>query len=290
MLHQLNLSSLVDRENIWKEKRLIRRGSRLKRQHYSKVKFVIDISNIRHYIPVYNILLHIALSMGSAGIVAMYAYTKANLFIALMAIPIGFMLPLLLLQLIADAMEYRFRKYYINFLITYNYYYKNSNNIFEAFRRASPFFVEPIKGYIDQMLDDYKDGIKPEKCLEELRKRIHNRQIKTFFRSLEINYRKGGDTLLLIEKTIRNLRENSEIYKKQEAEISGLKIGMYFVLFANFGLLNYMLSGGYREMILNTWWGNGGITLNLLMALFVIQMIMQQGHVKEVKESYEHSS
>lgn len=262
----------------------IARGKR--RRRMLQTRMLIEVSNIRMFLPFYNSAIHLMLSAGCAAGAFFVFSSKAGM-LALFCVPIGFLVPSLALQLMADLMEVRLKKYYVNFLITFSQFHNHVSNLFEAFRLSQPYLIEPLRGYVDRMIYEYDMGIAPEKCLRRLRGRVHNPEIKTFFRGLEIVYRRGGDVGLLIEKTIAMMEKINLADGKAEAEEVMLRVGMYGVLAGNFALLNYMMGGSYWQQVAHSAWGITAFMVNVLCAAYVVRMIMQQGNWKEVEESFE---
>lgn len=270
------------------EQRRLRSAKGRKKKRMLNAMMLIDVSGVRLALPFYNLAVHMLLSAFCAGLLYLLFAPAAGSLLSIFCLPAGYLVPSLLLRLAADTMEFRLRKYYPHFLIGYGQYYCITNNLFEAFRMMSEnYMVEPLKSHVSRMIEDYDAKILPDRCLRELRCKIHNPELKTFLRGLELVYRKGGDVELLIEKTIQAMESINLSDGKAEAEMVTLRMGMYLVLAANFGLLSYMMAGPYWRQVAGSLWGMSMFAVNVLFAAGVVAMILQQGNFKEVADVYE---
>lgn len=122
------------------------------------------------------------------------------------------LLPIFVLNTIAEIKNKKIEKVMLNFLLQLKNYTKINNDIIYAFKEVKT--IEPLQGYIRKFLVEVNSGIKFEKAIENVKEKILIEKFKAVFTNMQYCYLYGGDFSTLINK---NYKLISEVQKEKEA-------------------------------------------------------------------------
>lgn len=282
MITQLNLKELYvrykeqtkkknDGERIYFKYRLS--AGRL----FNDLEKRIEKSNIRFYIS-YNVWLHFMLC-GIFFLVAVGWITKhMNLYISVVFGAVTAIIPYILLQLFSDIMGYRVKRMSVDFLIIMRRFLVGGKgiDIFQAFKKASNYVLQPLKNYVELMVYEYENRINPVQCLENMKDRIENAELKLYIENLKICYVRGGDVIELTDTFIEEIDKQNNDDDEENAEDMMLSMGLYVLLGVNFTILYMLFNSSYKRAVFDTSWGQIVFILDLLVSFYIAYLTLEK--------------
>lgn len=259
--------------------RSIRVGTKNRRirQVAAYIDVKIDQSNIQSMLPFYNLTFHLMVSLTAATII--YGLTIGEfekLSVLMVVAAIGFLLPTMGLQLLADYMSYAIRKGSVDMVVALSSAYATEPDIFKAFESIANYAIPPLRSRIRVMLGEYKLKVSPVKCLTRYRASINSEDLQSLIAQMTIKYVEGGNMAPLFMRYLVHVKKISENEENEKVEDFLTNITLYIGILIDFVALHVIMGTEYRGEILGTWWGQTALILNLLMVVVVIVLSLRR--------------
>ncbi len=230
--------------------------------------YLIDKSNIRHYIPFANFYFVMLVCM------LIFAFTFRFIYKILLFAPsaavvslLFSLIPLFILDIMGKYNSEVIRKRLAEFISVLNRWCAVKEDIFYAFEKSVDSGIgEPLKTFIRDMVIQVNRGVDPLEALDILWVKVDNIQFRDFIINIKQNIRHRGD----IRKLLTNMEE--QFYKIEE-EYNRRKISTYVDRMLLYIIMFTVLFTGYfflksnplvKEFYINTMQGK------LLLTLFAI--------------------
>ncbi|NJD02985.1 MAG: hypothetical protein FIA99_10425 [Ruminiclostridium sp.] len=196
--------------------------------------FLIDKSNIRHYLPFINFNTLVLLMICIFVLIIKPLY---NIFIFMpsaIVISLLFALaPLLILDLMARYNSENVRRRLAEFISILNRWCAVREDLFYAFEKCADSGVgEPLKTFIRDMVIQVKRGIEPTEALDMLQLKVDNLQFRDFIINVKQNIRHRGDILKLLNNLENQFYKIEEEYNRRRISTYRDRMLTYFVMFA----------------------------------------------------------
>ena len=196
--------------------------------------FLVDKSNIRHYLPFmnFNVLVF--------AIIALFILLLRPLYNILMFLPsaviISFLFsltPVFILDLMARYNSEIVRRKLAEFISVLNRWCSVREDIFYAFEKAVDSGIgEPLKTFVRDMVIQVKRGIEPTEALEMLQLKVDNIQFRDFVINIKQNIKYRGDILKLLSNLENQFYKIEEEYNRRRISTYKDRMLTYFVMFA----------------------------------------------------------
>lgn len=183
----------------------------------------------------------------------------------IMAVP-GFLLPLILLEFLAQKKEDAIEKILGIYLLQLKNNTKIHNNIIEAFKAVENNCIEPLKTFTKQFLVEVNSGISVETALENFKEKVNITRFKLFLTNIQYCYTYGGSFTELLDKTHQLISEIEKEKKNRVQETRSARwvllilIGLDLFLYFNF----IKAQPTYMNIMRSTFWGQIILNVNFL--------------------------
>ena len=197
-------------------------------------------SNIKYYIPRYNILWHFTLAL----ILFATSYNTLNRYPfeykVLLSI-IVFLIPWMLIQFIKTKTTIEIKKQILDVLISFKAYYSLKKDIFQAFSMLEDNISEPVRSAVSVLNKQYKIKNSGDQCLEVFKKRFADLKMRMFVDQLKLAIKTGGDIESICTKFINDMSKYEEIEDRDKLDGLTDKYGLYLLILINVSVMHYMM-------------------------------------------------
>ncbi len=136
----------------------------------------------------------------------------------------AFLIPILVLNLMAEYKSNKLEKLMLDFLLQLKNYTKINNDIVFAFKQVKT--MEPMQGYVDSFLVEVNSGVKFEKAIENIKEKVAFEKLKQVFSNIEYCYIYGGDFSILMDKSYSMISNVQKEKSKRIQETKSARIVM----------------------------------------------------------------
>lgn len=196
--------------------------------------FLIDKSNIRHYIPImnFNMLFVICACIFLAALKPVYKivyFVPTTLIVSLLFS----LVPLLILDIMGRYNSEKIRKRLAEFISVLNRWCAVKEDIFYAFEKSLDSGIgEPLRTFIRDMTIQVKRGIDPLEALEILHFKVDNTQFRDFVVNVKQNIKSRGDIRKLLTNLESQFYKIEEEYNRRKISTYRDRLLLYIVMFA----------------------------------------------------------
>jgi len=195
----------------------------------------IDRSNIRRYLPFFNLYILILLC------IIIFILLLDPIYKAIYSLPgtaiicfIFSLTPFFLLDVLGKYNSEVIRQKLADFISVLSRWCSVRNDIFFAFEKAAgmgSFIGEPLKTYILDMVCQIKYGVDPNEALDILSFKVDNPQFKDFIINVKQNIKHRGDTQKLLSGLEEQyFRLNEEFHRRRISTFRD-RVVLYFITF-----------------------------------------------------------
>ncbi len=235
------------------------------------VESEITKSNIKFYIPFYNVFWHIFVSVIMLFIFYTSHFIIDELFINLSFGAIGFSVPFIGLNVMGYAMESKVRKQSIVYMTAVRNYNRTFNDLFKSFEMVIESSPEPLKSYTKSMVMKHKAKISQAKCLNDFQTNVGPlTEIGLLVDNLKLALYEGADINKLIEEYIIDMEKLYEIEDSFRADEISSDIMIYILVLIVIGGTKMVYAMDYTQNIVNLWWHQITVVVALFVSLFII--------------------
>ncbi len=196
--------------------------------------FLIDKSNVRHYLPFLNFttLVLLMICIFAAIIKPLYSILEFLPSAAVISLIFAFV-PILLLDLLARYNSENVRRKLVEFISILNRWCTVREDLFYAFEKSADSGIgEPLKTFIRDMVIQVKRGIEPTEALDMLQLKVDNLQFRDFIINIKQNIRHRGDILKLLNNLETQFYRIEEEYNRRKISTYRDRMLTYFIMFA----------------------------------------------------------
>ncbi len=250
------------------------------------IENMIQKSNIRYFLPSYSIFTHLVISIITMMIMATWIGSKIdtlnnalNAVVSTMFGTLGFMVPFLALDLFSEMLKERTKKVSVEFLIVFKKFLISGEkvDIFDAFENTVKFLPQPLKSFVDIMVYERKRcRLNPIKCFDNFKEKLDNEILSLYVENLKLCYIHGTDVLALTDEYIEEIEKLNDMEDEQSVEDLLLNIGVYLLLFFNFGVIYYIANSKLKYDIFGTKWGMTTFVIDIIVALYIVIMTIKK--------------
>ena len=196
--------------------------------------FLIDKSNIRHYLPFINFNTLVLL------MICIFALIIKPIYSILIFVPSAIMIsllfafvPVIILDLMARYNSENIRRRLAEFISILNRWCSVREDLFYAFEKSVDSGIgEPLKTFIRDMVIQVRRGIEPAEALDMLQLKVDNLQFRDFIINIKQNIRHRGDILKLLNNLENQFYKIEEEYNRRRISTYKDRMLTYFVMFA----------------------------------------------------------
>jgi Flp pilus assembly protein TadB len=226
--------------------------------------FLIDKSNIRHYLPFMNFYLLVSLCL------LIFIATFGPVYKILLFFPstvvicsLFSLVPLLVLDLMGRYNSEKIRRKLAEFISVLNRWCSVKEDIFYAFERSVESNIGmPLKIFVRDMVIQVDRGIEPLEALDILQMKVNNAQFNDFIVNIKQNIKHRGDIRKLLTNLERQFYKIEEEYNRRKISTYKDRMVLYFVMFIVLFIGYYFIKFNPKveEFYLRTLWGKGLLT------------------------------
>lgn len=227
--------------------------------------FLIDKSNIRHYLPFLNFHTLIML-MALIFILLLKPVYEVLLFMP-SAVVICFLfaiIPLFVLDLMTRYNSEVIRKRLAEFISVLNRWCTVKEDIFYAFEKSVDSGIgEPLKTFIRDMVIQVSRGIEPTEALDILQMKVDNAQFRDFVANIKQNIKYRGDIIKLLTNLENQFYKIEEEYNRRRISTYKDRMLIYFVMFAVLFIAYFFIKSNLQieRFYLSTFQGKALLTV-----------------------------
>ena len=196
--------------------------------------YLIDKSNIRHYIPFMN--LHVFVSFDILIFcITFHLFYKILLFIpsALMLSVVISLIPVIVLDLMVKYNSEKVRKRLAEFISILNRWCSVKEDIFYAFEKSLDSGIgEPLNTFIRDMVIQVNRGINPMDALALLQVKVDNPQFRDFIINIKQNVKHRGNLKKLLDNLEEEFYRIEEEFNRRKISTYKDRLTIYFVMIA----------------------------------------------------------
>lgn len=196
--------------------------------------YLIDKSNIRHYIPFMN--LHVFVSFDILIFcITFHLFYKILLFIpsALMLSVVISLIPVIVLDLMVKYNSEKVRKRLAEFISILNRWCSVKEDIFYAFEKSLDSGIgEPLNTFIRDMVIQVNRGINPMDALGLLQVKVDNPQFRDFIINIKQNVKHRGNLKKLLDNLEEEFYRIEEEFNRRKISTYKDRLTIYFVMIA----------------------------------------------------------
>ncbi len=246
-------------------------------KYFTNIELRIEKSNIRYYIN-YNPYIHLILCIICFVISANWINQHMNIYISIIFGAVVALTPYILLQLFSDLMSHRVKRMSVDFLIIMRKFLigGKGGDIFEAFKKASKYVLQPLKNYIEILIYEYEHKANPVQCFENLKDRIENSDLKIYIENLKICYVKGGDVIELTDTFIEEIDKQNDDEDEENAKDKVLSMGLYVLLIFNLIILYILFNSDYKRTVFDSNWGQIVFVLDMIVSFYIAYLTLEK--------------
>ncbi|HEX2945148.1 MAG TPA: type II secretion system F family protein [Clostridia bacterium] len=194
----------------------------------------IEKSNIRHYIPFFNVYMLLAV-MAFVFIIVFQPVTGLLDFFptALVISLLISLLPLFALDLLARYNSETIRKKLSEYVSVLNRWCSVKEDIMYAFEKSlSSGIGEPLQTFIRDMVIQVNRGMNPEEAFDILQMKVDNPQFRDFILNIKLSLRHRGDIRKLLANLENQFYRIDEEYNRRRVSTYKDRMLIYFVMAA----------------------------------------------------------
>jgi len=206
-------------------------GSGLKPlEHFALV--YIGKSNIRHYIPFFNVYFLIAVIamifvLVFKPVISLLGFFPTALVISLLIS----LLPLFGLDLLARYNSEMVRKKLSEYISVLNRWCSVKEDIIYAFKKSLDSGIgEPLQTFVRDMVTQVDRGMEPEEALDILQLKVDNSHFKDFVLNIKLSMRHRGDITKLLSNLEDQFYRIDEEYNRRRISTYKDRMLIYFVM------------------------------------------------------------
>lgn len=194
----------------------------------------IEKSNIRHYIPVMNIYILIAIII----LIFLTVYRPVNSllrFIPSSVVISGIisMVPLFTLELLSRYNSETVRKRLSEYISVLNRWCSVKEDIMYAFEKSLGSNIgEPLQTFIRDMVIQVNRGMDASDSLDMLQMKVDNPQFRDFIVNIKLSLRHRGDIIKLLTNLENQFYRIDEEYNRRSISTYKDRLLIYFIMFA----------------------------------------------------------
>ncbi len=238
----------------------------------------INESNVKYYLPRYNILLHVSLAVAlfTMSYKALVAYPFE---FKVLISTIMFLIPWMILQFIKTKTTREIKKQLLDLMISFKAYYLLKKDVFLAFSMLEENISQPVKSAVIVLNKQYKRKVSPERCLERFMKRFSDLKMKMFIEQVKLAIKTGGDVESICTKFINDMSKYEEIEDRHRLDGLSDKYGLYLLIFVNVTVMHYMMDSNYAFVKFVTYNPIGKIVLavDYLLCIVLLFKLIKDG-------------
>ena len=142
----------------------------------------------------------------------------------------AFLLPLFILNLIAEHRSNKLERIMLDFILQLKNYTQINNDIIYAFKQVKT--LEPLQGFVDSFLVEVNSGVKFEKAIENIKDKVTFDKLKQVFSNIEYCYIYGGDFSVLMNKSYNMISkiQNEKSKRMQDTKSARIVMGILIIL------------------------------------------------------------
>jgi Flp pilus assembly protein TadB len=195
--------------------------------------FLIDKSNIRHYLPFMNFYVLASLCL------LIFIVTFGPVYKILMFLPstaiicfLFSLIPLLALDLMGRYNSEKIRRKLAEFISVLNRWCSVKEDIFYAFERSVESNIGmPLKIFVRDMVIQVDRGIDPLEALDILQMKVNNAQFNDFIINIKQNIKHRGDIRKLLTNLEGQFYKIEEEYNRRKISTNKDRMILYCVMF-----------------------------------------------------------
>ncbi len=194
----------------------------------------IEKSNIRHYIPFFNVYFLFALMamifvLVFKPVISLLGFFPTALVISLLIS----LLPLFGLDLLVRYNSEMVRKKLSEYVSVLNRWCSVKEDIMYAFEKSLGSGIgEPLQTFIRDMVTQVNRGMDPEEALDILQLRVDNSHFRDFVLNIKLNMRHRGDVTKLLSNLENQFYRIDEEYNRRRISTYKDRMLIYFVMVA----------------------------------------------------------
>ena len=184
-----------------------------------------------------------------------FNFFKMSILALIIALPV-LLLPVFVINLIADYKIEKIEKIFLNFLLQLKNYTRINNDIISAMNEVQ--VIEPLQSHINIFLIEINSGMKFERAMENLKEKINVEVFRSFFTNLEYCYFNGGDFTDLIDKSYKMISEIQTEKNNRIQETKSARLVLFILMFLNIFVYVTNIKNDYENynIMKNTILGN----------------------------------
>jgi len=250
-----------------------------------KIVYTLDESNLILKIGNINIvstLTILIITIAISIITFIISYNFLHIFSSSLIISIfSSFLPYLIIKSFSYHKKTKILNNFPNYIISLKNYTDVSNDIIEAFRRAT--VEEPLKTYIEKFNVSLQKGVKIYDAFESLKKSINIKKINEFITLLQFCYMYGGDFGNLLDKFSKIQMKTNLQREKEKQKIFSSKLVLIILILLNMYILFgfVMTNSEYYNILVKTFIGNLILNINILSYIFIFYMYIQLNKMED---------
>lgn len=244
--------------------------------------FLIDKSNIRHYIPFMNFYTLSTCSLTLFIFICNPVYGILHFVPTTVVISFLFsLLPVFALDLMGRYNSEKIRRRLAEFISVLNRWCAVKEDIFYAFEKSMESGLgEPLKTFVRDMVIQVSRGIEPLEALDILQLKVDNIQFRDFIANIKQNIRHRGDIRKLLGNLENQFYKIEEEYNRRRISTYRDRLVIYCVMFSVLFIGYYFLKLNPRveEFYLGTM--QGKFFLTFFSILYAIGFYLTSGITK----------
>lgn len=227
--------------------------------------YLIDKSNIRHYIPFMNFYTLILLCLVIYVLVFGQVYKILHFIPSTSVVCCLFsLIPVFILDLMGRYNSEKIRRKLAEFISVLNRWCSVKEDIFYAFEKSIDSGIgEPLKTFITEMVIQVNRGIDPVEALDILQMKVDNPQFGDFIINIKQNIKHRGDIRKLLDNLEDQFYKIEEEYNRRRISTYKDRFLIYIVMFAVLLISYYFINANskVKEFYLYTLEGKSLLTL-----------------------------
>lgn len=188
------------------------------------------------------------------------------------------LIPYILLQLFSDLMGHKVKRMSVDFLTIMRRFLIGGKgaDIFQAFKKASKYILQPLKNYVEIMIYEYEHKVNPVQCFDNMIERIEGGELKLYIENLKICYVRGGDVIELTDTFIEEIEKQNDDEDEENTKDLLLSMGLYLLLAVNFFILYILFNSSYKTAVFDSSWGQIVFILDLLVSFYIAYLTLEK--------------
>lgn len=244
--------------------------------------FLIDKSNIRHYLPFMNFGILILVMVSIFVVLIKPLYDILRFLPSVLVISFLFsLIPVLLLDLMARYNAEIIRRRLAEFISVLNRWCSVKEDIFYAFEKSIDSGIgEPLKTFIRDMVIQVRRGIEPVDALEMLWLKVDNLQFRDFIINIKQSIKHRGDIVRLLGNLEGQFYKIEEEYNRRRITTYKDRMLVYFVMFAVLFIAYYFIKSNPQIEYFYLFSVQGKALLTLFSILYAVGFYLSTGIMK----------